>query len=82
MSLFTHCFGTVYALFMGPTTTLFIKIKKGPTVLFTHLKIILLQCFQFSVSATISSIQTDPKSVIKEHVGYTGVTPQTRYLDL
>ena len=32
----------------------------GPTILFTHLKIILLQCFQFSVSATISSIQTDP----------------------
>ena len=34
----------------------------GSTVLFTHLKIILLQCFQFSVLATISSIQTDPKS--------------------
>ena len=30
----------------------------GPTVLFTHLKIILLECFQFSVSATINSIQT------------------------
>ena len=29
-------------------------------VLFTHLKIILLQYFQFSVSATISSIQMDP----------------------
>ena len=26
-------------------------IKMGPTVLFTYLKIILLQCFQFSVSA-------------------------------
>ena len=35
----------------------------GPTVLFTHLKIILLQCFQFSVSATISSIQMDPRSL-------------------
>ena len=35
----------------------------GPTVLFTHLKIILLQCFQFSVFSfsKISSIQTDPK---------------------
>ena len=32
----------------------------GPTSLFTHLKIILLQCFQFSVSVKISSIQTDP----------------------
>ena len=36
----------------------------GPTVLFTHLKIILLQCFQFSVFSfsKISSIQTDPKA--------------------
>ena len=32
------------------------SLKLGPTVLFTHLKIILLQYFQFSV---ISSIQTD-----------------------
>ena len=61
MSLFTHCSGTVYALFMGLTATLFKKIlKMGPTVLFTHLKIILLRYFQFSISATISSIQTDP----------------------
>ena len=29
--------------------------------LFTYLKIILLQCFQFSVSAKISCIQSDPK---------------------
>ena len=38
------------------------SLKMGFTILFTHLKIILLQCFQFqfSVSATISSIQTDP----------------------
>ena len=40
----------------------------GPTILFTHLKIILLQCFLFLVfsfkfSATISSIQTDPQSM-------------------
>ena len=35
-------------------------LKMGPTILFTHLKIISLQCFQFqfSVSAKISSIQT------------------------
>ena len=32
-----HCSRTIHALFTGPTT------------LFTHLKIILLQCFQFSV---------------------------------
>ena len=40
------------------------SLKMGPTVLFIHLKIISLQCFQFqfSVSAKINSIQTDPKS--------------------
>ena len=38
------------------------SLKMGPTALFTHLKNILLQCFQFQflVSAKISSIQTDP----------------------
>ena len=62
MSLFMYCFGTIHTLFMGPTATLFRKkiLKIGLMVLFTHLKIILLQCFQFSVSATISSIQMDP----------------------
>ena len=46
-----YCSRTVAALFMGPTTTLFRKniLKMGPTVLFTHLKIILLQCFQFLI---------------------------------
>ena len=36
------------------------SLKMGPTSLFTHLKIILLQCFQFSVFSfnKISSIQT------------------------
>ena len=34
-------------------------LKIGLTALFTHLKIILLQCFQFSVFSKISSIQTD-----------------------
>ena len=42
-----YCSYTVYILFTGPTT------------IFTYLKIILLQCFQFLVSATISSIQTE-----------------------
>ena len=38
------------------------SLKMGHTVLFTHLKIILLQYFQFSVFSfsKISSIQTDP----------------------
>ena len=35
--LFEHCLCTVHVLFMSPMT------------LFSHLKIILLQCFQFSV---------------------------------
>ena len=34
--------------------------KTGPTALFTHLKIILLQCFPFSVFSKISYIRTDP----------------------
>ena len=39
------------------------SLKMGPTIPFIHLKIILLQCFQFSVFSfsKISSIQTDPK---------------------
>ena len=38
------------------------SLKMGLTALFTHLKIILLQCFQFSIFSfsKISSIQTDP----------------------
>ena len=44
-----------------PQTIFFKKtiLKLDPTALFTYLKIILLQYFQFSA---ISSIQTDPKS--------------------
>ena len=44
----------------GPTNFTFqqlFSLKIGPAILFTHLKIILLV---FSVSVTISSIQTDP----------------------
>ena len=39
------------ALFTGPTNPFSTKfsLKMGLTALFTHLKIILLQCFQFSV---------------------------------
>ena len=38
----------------------------GLKVLFKHLKILLLQCFQFSVFnfSKINSIQTDPNSII------------------
>ena len=42
---------TIYALFTEPTTTLFRKIyilKMGQPILFTHLKIILLQSFKYS----------------------------------
>ena len=56
-ALFRYCSRSIHG-----TYSHFIQkkiLKMGPTVLFTHLKIILLQCFQFSVSAIISSIQTD-----------------------
>ena len=45
---------------LGKNTNLTLKL--GPIALFTHLKIISLQCFQFqfSISTKISSIQTDP----------------------
>ena len=47
------------------------SLKIGPTVLFTHLKIILLQYFQFSVFnfSKISFIQTDAKST--KYIKYT-----------
>ena len=48
-----HCSRDLQVLFSAKTT-----LKLGPTTLFTHLKIILLQYFQFSA---ISGIQTDPK---------------------
>ena len=35
-------------------------LKMGPVALFTQLKIILLQCFQFSVFSKIGCIRTDP----------------------
>ena len=53
-SAFMHCLQTHKLYFL---TTFSLKI--GPIVLFTYLKIILLQYFQFSISAKISSIQTD-----------------------
>ena len=54
LSLFMHYSSTVHG-----TYNHFIQkkiLKMGPRVLFTHLKIILLQYFQFSVSAKISYI--------------------------
>ena len=44
-----YCLRTIHALFTSPMT------------LFTHLKMILLQCLQFSVFNKISCIQTDTK---------------------
>ena len=50
------------ALFMGPITTLLGKqiLRTGTTALSTHLKIIFLQCFQFTVFSKISCIRMDP----------------------
>ena len=47
---FVNCEQCIRALFTVPQITLFINfflLKMGPTTLFTHLKIISLQCFQF-----------------------------------
>ena len=59
LSQFTHYNSTVH-----DTHNHFISkkiLKMGPTILFTHLKIILLQYFQFSILTKISCIQIDPK---------------------
>ena len=67
---FVNCEKCIRALFTVPQITLFNNffIKNGSTTLFTHLKIISLQYFQFqfSVSAKISSIQTHPKCPLPE----------------
>ena len=44
---------TVYGPHKHHFSTTFL-LKMSPTTLFTHLKIILLQCFQFSISATFN----------------------------
>ena len=48
------------------------SLKMGHTTLFTHLKIILLQYFQFqfSISTIISSIQTELHSIKKSAKHY------------
>ena len=65
---FVNCEQCICVLFTVPQITFLTTflLKMGPTTLFTYLKIISLQCFQFqfSVSAKISSIQTHPKCVI------------------
>ena len=52
--------GLMYCL-RDPQTFFLTKIllKMSHMTLFTHLKIILLQCFQFLVFSKISGIQTD-----------------------
>ena len=61
---FVNCEQCICVLFTVPQITFLTTflLKMGPTTLFTHLKIISLQYFQFqfSVSAKISSIQTHP----------------------
>ena len=55
--LFMHCSHIIYG-----THNHFIHkkiLKMDPTELFTHLKIILLQCFQFLVFSKINCIQMD-----------------------
>ena len=55
------CVGSVHRS-QGPQVRISVKfsLKLGPTILFTHLKIILLHCFQFQF-ITINNIQTAPR---------------------
>ena len=55
-ALFIHCSWDPQSLYSEKK-----KLKMGLMILFTHLKIILLQCFQFSVFSKISCIQMDLK---------------------
>ena len=45
-------------------------LKMGPMTLFTHLKNILLQCFQFSVFSKISCIRKDPTHFENQTIDY------------
>ena len=62
-------FSGSYALFMEPVSTFFFFFRKttlklGHTVLFTHLKIILLQYFQFSFF-NFSNNKFNPNNIVK-----------------
>ena len=52
---------TVYETHKLFYSATFFLLKMGLIALFTYLKIILLQCFQFSFFSKINYIQTDPK---------------------
>ena len=56
----------IHALFI--TVYALKNIKNGSHGIIIHLKIILLQYFQFSVSTTINSIQTDPICLKSQNV--------------
>ena len=62
VSTFSLAFGVLCESHDGTHKPFFfptkLSLKMGSTILFTHLKIISLQCFQFSV---INDIQTNPK---------------------
>ena len=61
-TLFRYCLHTVHKTYSHFIQKKYI-LKMGHAILFTHLKIILLQCFQFSISAKISYIQMDPQTM-------------------
>ena len=60
---YEQCIRTLFTI-RQITLSATLLFKMGLIALFIHLKIILLQCFQFqfSISAKISSIQTHPKN--------------------
>ena len=62
LALLWHCQWvscTVHEIHKSHFSVIF-SLKMSHTVLFTHLKIILLQCFQFSVSVIINLILNGP----------------------
>ena len=62
---------TVYEPHKHHFSTTFL-LKMSPTTLFTHLKIILLQCFQFSISTTFSfsnnKLYSNGPLVVSNHI--------------
>ena len=66
ISMFMHCFDTVYALFMRPTVTLLKKYIQnefyGIIYLFKNYFITVFSVFNFQFTAIISLIQIDPIS--------------------
>ena len=65
-ALFTHCSWDPQPLYLEKKYIL----KMSLTILFTYLKFILLQCFQFSVFSKINSIQKDSVTLTLQNMNF------------